>query len=133
MDSHGRARHLSVDALDASSIGSDWMPEAFSGLVPRGRARGADVTWRIASEVAGRNWFMVGDAAARLDPTSSHGVLKALMSGIAVGHLIAAVLSGTAPAAGAAAAYHDWLAGWFAHDAAQLSKFYRKLGVDGFA
>jgi flavin-dependent dehydrogenase len=119
--------------LDASAIGPDWMPEAFSGLVPHGRSRGADVTWRIASEVAGRNWFMVGDAAARLDPTSSHGVLKALMSGIAAGHLIAAVLSGTAPAAGAAAAYHDWVAGWFADDAVQLSKFYRELGVEAFA
>jgi flavin-dependent dehydrogenase len=86
----------------------------------------------MASEVARSRWFIVGDAAAILDPTSSHGVLKALLSGITAGHLIAAVLAGTVPAAEAATVYHEWLAGWFAKDAAKLSGFYRELGVSDF-
>ena len=76
---------------------------------------------------------MVGDAAAMLDPTSSHGVLKAIMSGMMAGHLIGAVLRGAAPAEEAAAAYNDWCAGWFAADAGRLSQFYGELGITGFA
>ena len=120
-------------AFDGIESDAGWVPEELRRLVPLGRSRGADVTWRIADEVARPGWFMVGDAAAMLDPTSSHGVLKAIMSGMMAGHLIAAVLRGAAPAEGAAAAYHDWCAGWFAADAAKLLQFYRELGVAGFA
>jgi flavin-dependent dehydrogenase len=108
---------------------ADWLPDEFAGMTPRGPARGADVTWRIAERVADADWFMVGDAAAILDPTSSHGVLKALMSGIMAGHLITAVVQGRAPAHEAAAVYHAWLTGWFATDAARLGEFYRQLNV----
>ena len=118
--------------------GSDWTPPHLLALTPRARSRGADVTWRMASKAAGPGWFMVGDAAATLDPTSSHGVLKAIVSGMTAGHLIAAVLGGRAPAEAAAAAYHEWLAGWFSADAANLAKFYCKLrdfggSIDGGA
>jgi flavin-dependent dehydrogenase len=81
----------------------------------------------MASKAAGPGWFMVGDAAATLDPTSSRGVLKAIMSGMAAGHLIAAILDGRTPAEATAAAYHEWLVAWFSTDAANLAKFYRKL------
>jgi flavin-dependent dehydrogenase len=81
----------------------------------------------MADEAAGPGWFMVGDAAATLDPTSSHGVLKAIISGMTAGHLIAAVLGGRTPAEATAAAYHEWLAGWFSTDAASLAQFYREL------
>jgi flavin-dependent dehydrogenase len=108
---------------------ADWLPGEFAGMARRGPARGADVTWRIAERVAGEEWFMVGDAAAVLDPTSSHGVLRALMSGMMAGHLATAVVRGRAPAREAAAVYHDWLAGWFAADAARLGELYRRLDV----
>ncbi|HSY85204.1 MAG TPA: tryptophan 7-halogenase [Verrucomicrobiae bacterium] len=111
----------------------DWIPEEFRYLTPLMPSRGADVTWRMAAQAAGPGWFMVGDAAAALDPTSSHGVLKALVSGIAAGHLISAVLGGKAPAEATAEAYHQWLAGWFSEDAAKLTQFYRRLGASAFA
>ncbi|MFZ0209651.1 MAG: FAD-dependent oxidoreductase [Roseiarcus sp.] len=111
----------------------EWVPEEFRGLLATARPRGADVTWRMATETARPGWFMVGDSAAMLDPTSSHGVLKALMSGMMAGHLIAAVLDGMAPAEEAAEAYHDWIAGWFRTDAERLASFYRDLGIAGFA
>ena len=104
-----------------------------AACAPLGPERGADVTWRMAERTAGAGWFMVGDAAATLDPTSSHGVLKALLSGMTAGHLIAASLTGKAPADEIAAAYHDWVAGWFATDAARLHAFYRDIGAAGFA
>jgi len=106
-----------------------WLPDEFAGMTRRGPARGADVTWRIAERVADADWFMVGDAAAILDPTSSHGVLKALMSGMMAGHLVTAIVQGRAPAHEAAAAYHAWLADWFTTDAARLREFYRQLNV----
>jgi flavin-dependent dehydrogenase len=107
-------------------------PEEFRDLTPMGPARGADVTWRMTDRAAGPGWFIVGDAAATLDPTSSHGVLKALLSGITAGHLIAAGLDGKAPGGEIAAAYHEWIAGWFAADAAHLRAFYRSIGATGF-
>ena len=118
---------------DGSRLAAEWLPEEFRALTPLGRPRGADVTWRIANQVARAGWFMVGDAAAVLDPTSSHGALKALMSGITAGHLIAAVLHRNASAMAAADAYRDWLVRWFARDVAALSRFYRELGIQGFA
>lgn len=109
-----------------------WIPDEFAGLAPLGPSRGADVTWRLAEAVARPGWFMVGDAAAMLDPTSSRGVLRALASGLMAAHLAAAVLDGRAPAP-EAAAYEDWLSGWFKTDAARLAQFYRDLHAAGFA
>lgn len=111
---------------------AEWLPDEFRALTPLSRSRGADVTWRMADEVARPGWFMVGDAAALLDPTSSHGVLKALMSGVMAGHLIAGVLQGKAPADEAARAYHSWVADWFEADIKNLSAFYRMLGSSHF-
>lgn len=76
---------------------------------------------------------MVGDCAATLDPTSSHAVLKALLSGMTAAHLIAASIAGKAPADEIAAACHQWVAGWFAADAARLREFYRNIGAACFA
>jgi flavin-dependent dehydrogenase len=109
-----------------------WIPEEFQALKPHGRMRGADVTWRLATRTSGKGWMLIGDAAAVLDPTSSHGVLKAIVSGMTAGHLVGAVLNGKAPLDGAADAYHEWLSRWFAADAAKLALFYRDLGVEGF-
>jgi len=115
--------------LDGGRVPADWMPEELRQLKPKGPSRGADVTWRIASEVARPGWFMVGDAAAVLDPTSSHGVLKALLSSLTAARLIGGILSGKVSAADAAAVYQNWLSGWFANDAAQMRGFYEALGV----
>jgi flavin-dependent dehydrogenase len=119
-------------ALDGTTIPADWMPVEMRHLTPLGPSRGADVTWRVAGEVAGPGWFMVGDAAAVLDPTSSHGVLKALLSGSTAAQLACAILGGVAPPTEAIEVYRDWLSGWFDNDAAQMARFYAELGVQGF-
>ena len=119
--------------FDGRRPAADWMPDEFAGLTPLGPSRGADVTWRLAEQVARPGWFMVGDAAAILDPTSSHGVLRAIASGMMAGHLAAAVLRGAAPATETAVAYRDWFSGWFKTDAAKLARFYRDLNAPAFA
>jgi flavin-dependent dehydrogenase len=119
-------------AFDSKLLAADWLPEELRSMVPLGPSRGADVTWRMAAEAAGAGWFLVGDAACVLDPTGSHGILRALMSGVAVGHLIFAVLNGELESAEAAAAYRDWIDGWFMSDIHRLGRFYRELGMSGF-
>jgi flavin-dependent dehydrogenase len=106
---------------------ADWLPEEFRGLESQGRTRGADVTWRMVINPAGPGYFLVGDAAAVLDPASSHGVLKAIMSGMMAGHLIAQTLTGTCSEQRAALEYSRWLAGWFHTDVRRLKQLYGSL------
>ncbi len=117
--------------LDGTKIPASWHPDLFLSLTPVGPPRGADVTWRLSQLAAGPGWFMVGDAAAVLDPTAAKGVLKALLSGITAGKLIAAVLHGQSPAAEAASIYNNWLSDWFIRDAEQLKQFYFALAATG--
>lgn len=110
----------------------DWLPESLRALAPVGTARAADVTWRKVARVAGPGFFLLGDAAASLDPAASHGVLKALMSGMMAGHLIARVQLDGEPETSAALAYEQWLSTWFATDLARLRELYAGLGAAGF-
>jgi flavin-dependent dehydrogenase len=122
---------IRVTAID-DQPGTTWLPDELCGLEALGPSRGADVTWRIADRVALEGWFMVGDAAAVLDPTSSHGVLKALLSGIAAAHLIDGVMGTKLTPTEAATVYQSWLKEWFTNDAAHLLAFYRSVGMRGF-
>jgi flavin-dependent dehydrogenase len=105
------------------------VPEAFRRLRPRGAIRGADVTWRLCEPAAGPGWFVAGDAAALLDPASSHGVLKAVMSGMMAAHMATGVLRHGVPTTRATAEYSNWLRGWFWADCERLRDLYRKLGA----
>ncbi|WP_375457554.1 NAD(P)/FAD-dependent oxidoreductase [uncultured Enterovirga sp.] len=107
-------------------------PPILAGLTPTGPARGADVTWQLSREPAGPGWLLVGDAGARLDPLSSHGMLKAVMSGMMAAHLASGILGGSMPAAAAEAEYRAWISGWFRTDAQELGRHYGFLGLAGF-
>ena len=85
------------------------------------------MTWRIVSQPAGPGYVCVGDAAAVLDPASSHGVLKGLMSGMMAVHVIAQAESGTASMTAATEAYSAWLREWFQADARALRRMYQDL------
>ena len=105
----------------------DWVPPPL-GLLPRAaRSRRADVTWRALTAPAGPGYFIVGDAAAVLDPASSHGVLRAVMSGMMAGHLIAQHIACGIPAEAISGEYTRWLAAWFAHDTVRLRELYAGL------
>src|SRR5215211_1730381 len=105
----------------------DRPPRAFAHLTPVSRTRGANVSWRIVSQPAGPGYVCVGDAAAVLDPASSHGVLKGLMSGMMAVHVIAQVESGTATHAAAIEAYCVWLREGFQADTRELRRMYQDL------
>ena len=123
--------HWTYVAADGSRPHPSWVPVDLRGLTPVGPPKGADVTWRMASHPAHPAWFIVGDAACLLDPLSSKGVLRAMMSGIAAGDLIANVLNGHIPAKAAANMYQHWLSEWFAQEAMHLARFYQQLGIAG--
>jgi flavin-dependent dehydrogenase len=99
-------------------------PIKYAGLSPEGPPRAENVTWRCADRLAGHGFFLLGDAAVVLDPASSHGVLRALMSGIQAAHLAAAVIAGRAIGPEVAFWYNGWLRDWFHHDRAVLRQRY---------
>jgi flavin-dependent dehydrogenase len=117
--------------LDLNGARGD-VPEELAGLTPLGPPRGADVSWRLSRAAGGPGWFMVGDAGATLDPSSSHGVLRALTSGGVAAHLAAAVCRRGLAMRGAATTYQQWLRGGFEQDVARLAELYGRLGARGF-
>ena len=102
-------------------------PAAVAHCQPTRAMRGADMTWRISDALAGDGFFAAGDAAAVIDPASSHGVLRALMSGIKAAHNAVAVLRRQACAREAQVDYRQWMNAWFEHDASRLATLYQQL------
>jgi len=105
-------------------IPCDWLPDEFRGLKPTKSIHGADVTWRRVVQPAGSGYFIVGDAAAVLDPASSHGVLKGIMSGMKAAHAIIRITKDRFPNEIASKNYNEWITEWFLYDVQKLEKFY---------
>ena len=117
-------------SFEEKPIAATWKPPIFKRLHARGTPKGADVTWRMVAQPAGRGYFIVGDAAIVLDPASSHGVLRALMSGIKAADLIAHTLHQVCEEAVAVQEYNRWLFEWFSHDITKLKELYGKLSFN---
>ncbi len=113
-------------ALSERSRGDCAAPAELDGLAARGRVRSADVGWRALRAPAGPGWVAAGDAAVVLDPASSHGVLRGLISGRHAARLVRAVLAG-ADEGRLSASYGDFVAAWFQHDVAALTALYWRL------
>jgi len=88
------------------------------------QSQGVNVTWGIRPHSAGPGFFLLGDAAAILDPSSSHGVLRAVMSGIMAGHLMAGCYSGNVSERTAMEVYRTWQRELFEQDVIQLRRKY---------
>jgi flavin-dependent dehydrogenase len=84
-----------------------------------------DVTWRRVPKCAGAGYFILGDAAIVLDPASSHGVLRAIMSGIKAAHAIVQIFRGF-PETLAIRDFNAWFSHWFNHDVRVLKTLYGK-------
>lgn len=119
--------HCSRLYFDSESFESNVFENHKTGRLKDIYNRGADVSWRILQTPAGKGFFAIGDAASVLDPISSHGVLKAVMSGIMTSHLITQCLQKKLPAEQIVAIYNQWIKGWFKEDAKKLCEFYGKL------
>lgn len=87
--------------------------------------QGMDMAWRLRPACAGPGYFLVGDAAAQIDPSSSHGVLRALMGGIYAGFLATAGGRGRGAESGLVAGYRAWVRGQFLQDVARLRDMHR--------
>jgi flavin-dependent dehydrogenase len=99
-------------------------PDELNNLSLIGRVRGCDVSWRRMQPAAGPGYFLTGDAAAALDPASSHGVLRALMSGMYAGHAIAQITMGRADEDRMQLEYRNWQNSQFEHDVSRLRELY---------
>lgn len=113
--------------FDSHRPPANWLPDELHGLSPHSSAQAVDVTCQMVQVPAGPGYFLIGDAACILDPASSHGVLKALMSGMMAGHLISHIQSGRMAEREATDSYSAWLRGWFQSDVEQLKKLYSQL------
>lgn len=89
-------------------------------------ASGLEMGWRLLRECAGPGYFILGDAAVSLDPSSSHGVLRALMSGMLASHLLEGMSRALLTPIAAAVAYRDWMLGQFMHDALALRRLWQR-------
>jgi flavin-dependent dehydrogenase len=99
-------------------------PRCLEDCVPVGVASARNVSWTIARPCAGPRYFMVGDAAWTLDPASSHGVFKAVVSGMVAGEAIVNSLHGAADAERQQRGYTAWVENWFCADAEALIASY---------
>jgi len=104
-------------------------PSELATLTPLGRSRGADVTWILANRSAGPGWLITGDAAARLDPASGQGILRAVMGGMMAGHAAHRHLR---EGVEIVEAYTRWQNDRFFAGAMALTALYRSLGFSGF-
>ena len=64
-----------------------------------------------------------------LDPASSHGVLRAVMSGMLAAHLAAVAIADPRREARVATTYHTWFTDWFLHDMRTLGQAYKRAGL----
>jgi flavin-dependent dehydrogenase len=88
-----------------------------------GKPRGADVTWRRVLRQSGPGFFLVGDAGAVLDPASANGVVRAIMSGMAVARRVQRIiLDGREEVE--MAEYTQWLLEWHKRDECRLAELY---------
>ena len=111
--------------------GWDWLAPLGSGrsawarLQCSSQGAGIDYTWRIYRECAGPGYFLLGDAACLMDPATSNGVLRALMSGILAARIIHAMGVGRLSEAEACSEYVNWVTQLFQHHLGQFRRIYQ--------
>lgn len=109
--------------LDSPTFAS----KAFSTLGETDRRKTSDVTWRSVQCPATSGYFCLGDAACVLDPLSSHGVLRAVMSAIMAVHCIALQRSARKRSKNPYTIYSHWLDQWYQNDLVSLREFYASI------
>lgn len=124
----GLVSWVCLDVIEPNKRRIDWLPEQLRDSQALDKTKGADVTWSISDRLSENNWFLAGDAAFVLDPASSHGILKAIMSGMMVSHLIGQY--STFERSLIHRYYDDWARNLFSSDCKKLRKLYES-SIDG--
>lgn len=88
----GRDPAILSDLLGRSQFVRQWLDSA--GFHPTEAPRPASAATAWLERAAGEGWAAAGDAAAALDPLSSHGLTSALWTGRRAGETAMAALSG---------------------------------------
>jgi flavin-dependent dehydrogenase len=101
-------------------------PQALRDFQAIGPSGVKDVTWRQAFPIC-KGALAIGDAAFVLDPAASHGVLKAIMSGIFAGRLVVQATCGLISDEAATCNLKEWISDWFSHDVHQLTELYKNI------
>jgi 2-polyprenyl-6-methoxyphenol hydroxylase-like FAD-dependent oxidoreductase len=89
-----------------------------------------NVRWRSFDVVAANSTFLIGDAAAVLDPGTGQGILLACWSAINAVDTIVQTLGGGITRAAASKTYNDWFNGFYHHRRKALEQHYSELGID---
>ncbi len=116
-----------LDLDEHRKMDNNWIPPKLRDGRSTGTRKAVDVTWRIAGQCSIGNCFLVGDASFVLDPGSSHGVLKAIMSGMMAAHLMEQ--TGTHSMAKVHQHYNSWVRNQFNHDIEKLMEMYEKYEI----
>lgn len=95
-----------------------------AGTTPDGCVKRASVDWRLVQECAGPGYFLVGEAAAMLDPAASTGVFRAMLCGITAGQTVVDIHFGNLGERHAVLAYQSWVSAWFEQECMNLLKTY---------
>jgi flavin-dependent dehydrogenase len=119
----GRHAWVTLDLLDRR-LKPHQLPSFVSQCPAIGKSGARDVTWRVSTQCAGSGYFMVGDAAWLVDPASSHGVLKSMLSGTVAADAIGKALRNPDHARRVQAGYCAWAEDTFCTDAAALISLY---------
>lgn len=113
----------------AKKVPSYWLPEAILGHTIMQQRGAANVTWRKAATPSAANYLLIGDAAFVMDPASSKGILKAIMSGIMAGYLLINHKAARLSTAAMHEAYKAWINDWFDKECQQLKTDYKEKGL----
>lgn len=84
---------------------SELLSGLIQGCVLDGELTGHDATWYSSDRYAGEDFLLAGDSASFIDPLTSHGVYKAMHSGITAAAVINTVIRRPENAAAAIAYY----------------------------
>lgn len=104
-----------------------WYPPNLADLCPSDTTHAMDMTWRLINPAAGPGYFLVGDAAAVLDPISFQGVLKAIASGMMAAHLIKQQFQQAKLPLSIADRYATWFRTNFYQDLMALQQLYTPI------
>ena len=67
----------------------------------------------------------MGENFSILDPASSHGIAKAIMSGMMAAHMITKINDNSSVESQAIDEYSRWIKDWFLHDMIKLTELYK--------
>jgi flavin-dependent dehydrogenase len=106
------------------------VPAEYSTLHQRGPIKGADVTWRMVPDCAGKGYFLIGDSAAVSDPSSSKGVLRGMYSGVMASHCMIKLLNHQSGEENIIRSFKEWLGSWYYQDFKIMCDLYKKQNID---